>query len=143
MFTGEYRHTVDSKGRISLPAAYRRALPEQIMVCKGFDGTLFVFTPQDYAEWLDSLVPDDDFDPEIKALYRMLTAGAMTVDLDTAGRMSVSPYLREYAGLDKDVVVIGNRKRLEVWDAKRWDDYNASHGTIDELVSKVRSKKSQ
>lgn len=143
MFTGEFRHTVDSKGRLSLPAIHRRALPAQVVICKGFDETLFVFAPEDYDAWLTSLVEYDDLDEDIRAFYRVLTAGAMTVELDSAGRVSVSQFLREYAGLDKDVVVFGNRDRIEIWDAAHWDRYNQSHGSINELVKKVRSKKSE
>lgn len=143
MYTGEFRHTVDSKGRLSLPAIHRRALPPQVVISKGFDDTLFVFSPEDYEAWLTSLVPYDDLDEDIRAFYRWLTAGATTVELDSAGRVSISALLRKHASLDKDVVVLGNRDRIEIWDAERWDEYNSSHGSIDELVEKVRSKKSE
>lgn len=143
MFTGEYRHTVDSKGRVSLPATFRKSLPEHIVVCKGFDESLFVFAPEEYESWLSSLVEYDDLDEDIRAFYRVLTAGAMRVDVDSAGRVGISQYLRDYAHLEKDVVVSGNRSRLEIWDSARWDAYTARYGAIDDLVKKVRPKKAE
>ena len=140
-FSGENTHVLDSKGRISLPAVHRRALPEQVIISKGFDKTLYLFAPEEREAWLSSLIEYDELDPEIRDFYRRLNAGAATVEVDAAGRVNIPANLREYAGLGKEVVILGNQTRLEFWDAARWNEYN--NEDIDDLALSVRAKKSE
>lgn len=123
MFLGEYRHTLDAKGRVSLPRKFRSETGDRVVVSKGLDGCLFVSTEDGYAELLASVMASGTFDRNGRKVRRHFTGGANPVDIDAAGRVGLTPALREWAGLKKDVVVIGAGDRIEIWDAVAWDAY--------------------
>ena len=126
MFLGEYQHTLDAKGRLSLPAKFRGDVPGgRLVVSKGLEGCLYVTPADDYAETTRRVLESNDFDPEARRLRRFFLSGASEVELDSAGRVALSAPLREYAGLEKDVTVIGAGKRIELWDTATWGTYNA------------------
>ncbi len=120
MFMGEYNHTVDTKGRLIIPAKLREGLGEEFVVTKGLDGCLFAF-PMD--EWRI-------FEEKLKALpitregarkfTRFFIAGAASCELDKQGRILLPASLREFAGIEKDVVLAGVLGRVEIWDRERW-----------------------
>ena len=124
MFLGEHQHTLDAKGRLSLPAKFRAEMTGRLVVSKGNEGCLYVHSVDDYAEFMSRMTDRGDFDPKLRQARRFFASGATESELDSAGRVSVSPNLREYAGLDRDVAVIGNGDRIELWDAKKWAAYN-------------------
>lgn len=124
MFLGEYQHTLDAKGRVSLPARFRAELPGSVTVAKGLDNCLYVFTPADYERFMTDLMAKSEFNPKVRSVRRFFASGATEIDLDSAGRISLSPNLREWAGLTKDVVVIGSTDKIELWDSARWTAYN-------------------
>lgn len=132
MFLGDYQHTLDAKGRVSLPAKFRQAMAGRLVViAKGFEDCLYVYPADEYAKFVDRLLARDDFDPRFRQVRRFFTAGAVETELDGAGRITVPPHLREYAGLSKDVSVTGNGNRIEIWDAATWSGY--SHETADQV----------
>ncbi len=135
MFLGEYQHTLDAKGRVSLPARFRNQLGGTVTVAKGFEGSLYVFQPQDYERFMNDLLAKSDFNPKVREVRRFFASGAIEVQLDSAGRVPLSPLLREYASLSKDVVVIGNGDRIELWDAKRWAEYNGATAQNVEMLA--------
>ncbi|MDZ4169099.1 MAG: division/cell wall cluster transcriptional repressor MraZ [Coriobacteriia bacterium] len=124
MFFGEYQHTLDAKGRVSLPARFRNQLGGAVTVAKGLDHALYVFLPEDYEQFMGDLLAKSDFNPKVREVRRFFASGALEIQLDSAGRVSLSQQLREWASLDKDVVVIGSGDRIELWDSARWDEYN-------------------
>ncbi|KAF0209185.1 MAG: division/cell wall cluster transcriptional repressor MraZ [Actinomycetota bacterium] len=136
MFLGEHQHTLDAKGRLSLPAKFRAEMTGRLIVSKGLEGCLYVHSSEDYAGFLGRLTDTGDFDPKLRQARRFFSSGATESELDTAGRISVSLNLREYAGLDKDVAVIGNGDRIEVWDAQKWAAYNGE--TTDRIEDVTR-----
>jgi len=117
---GEYSHSLDVKGRVNFPAKLREGLGNRFILTKGLDGCLFVYSEQ---EWL---VLEDKIRtlPMSKArnLQRFLFAGAVDVEPDKQGRVLIPANLREYAGLDKDVMIIGASVRAEIWDKQRWEE---------------------
>lgn len=139
MFLGEYQHTLDAKGRVSLPAKFRMQLGDQkIVVAKGVDNELWVYTLEQYQEFIQELSQRADFDGTLRKVRRFFTAGAMETSLDSAGRISLPAQWREWAGLTKDVAVIGNDKRIELWDAERWSAYNSDAGdAIEDLTQEL------
>ena len=138
MFLGEYQHTLDAKGRVSLPAKFRAAMTGKFVVAKGFDKCLAVYSLEEWDKFVGVLMARPDFDAEVRELRRKLTSGAAEVELDSAGRVSLSPQLREYAGLKKDVAVTGNGNRIEIWDAERWNTLmGGDGGSIEDLASKL------
>ncbi len=124
MFLGEYQHTLDAKGRVSLPARFRNQLSGTVTVAKGLDHSLYVFAPEDYEGFMTDLIAKSDFNPKVREVRRFFASGAVEVDLDSAGRVSLTPNLRAWAKLEKDVVVIGSGDRIEMWDAANWAAYN-------------------
>jgi MraZ protein len=138
MFLGEYQHTLDAKGRVSLPAKFRAEMTGSLVVSKGLDGCLYVHSADEHRRFEESLISASDFDSRMRRLRRFFVAGADTVELDSAGRISLSPVLREYAGLKKDVAVTGNGNRIEIWDAEAWATYNGeAEGSIEDLAEEL------
>lgn len=138
MFLGEYQHTLDAKGRLSLPAKFRAQMAGSYVVAKGLEGCLYVYSPEDYANFLAQLTERGDFDKKFRQVRRFFTAGAKEDELDSAGRLSIPATLREYASLDREVTVIGNGDRMEIWDAVAWSAYNGeTEDRIEEVTSEL------
>jgi MraZ protein len=138
MFLGDYQHTLDAKGRVSLPAKFRAELTGSLVVSKGLDDCLYVYSAEEYQRFVKTLTEGNDFDPRTRRLRRFFVAGAQDVELDSAGRISLSPVLREYAGLKKEIAVTGNGTRIEIWDAEAWATYNGEgEGSIEDLAEEL------
>ena len=123
MLVGEFQHNIDTKGRMIMPAKFREALGENFVVTKGLDGCLWIFSDtewQKYDEKLSEMPLSKG-----REIQRFFYGGMMPqCDVDKQGRILISAGLREYAALEKDVVVVGLKKRLEIWDKARWDKRN-------------------
>ncbi|HET6498546.1 MAG TPA: division/cell wall cluster transcriptional repressor MraZ [Coriobacteriia bacterium] len=139
MFLGDYQHTLDAKGRVSLPAKFRTQLTGRIVVAKGLDACLYVYPADEYNAFVRELAARQDFDPRMRKVRRFFTAGAVETEFDSAGRVVLSPKLREYAGLSKDVAVTGNGNRIEIWDADTWAAYQAGGdaSTVEDLAREL------
>ena len=123
MFLGEYTHTLDSKGRVTLPAKFRETLAQGVVVTRGLDKCLFVFTYDDWKVFTEILSEKLPFTQKsARDFSRFFFSGAVDIIPDRQGRVLIPPFLREYAGLDSDVVIIGANSRLELWDPSRWRD---------------------
>lgn len=122
---GEYNHTIDTKGRMILPAKFRELLGQVFIATKGLENCLFVYTLSEWAILEEKLRQLPLSKPEARAFVRFFFAGAVEVECDKQGRILLPANLREYAKLDKNVVVIGVSSRVEIWDKDCWDEYNA------------------
>ncbi len=122
MLMGEFQHNMDAKGRVTIPARFREDLGEKFYVTKGLDDCLFVLSSQQWERLLEKMASL----PLAKArnLQRFFFSGASEAEPDKQGRILIPPQLREYAGLTKDVTVIGAAARAEIWDTERWRQYN-------------------
>lgn len=138
MFTGEYQHTIDDKGRLIMPAKFRDILGDACMITKGLDGCLFVY-PQ--AEWsvLEAKLKNLPFtNKDARAFARFFFSGACECELDRQGRILVSSNLRDYAGLNKDVNIIGVGTRIEIWSRGTWEGYSKdTEQDYEELAEKM------
>ena len=130
---GQYRYKVDAKGRLSLPAQFRKSLPEgteMAVVSDLKNGKLMVYTRDTFKAWKEALFEKrGGFNPNDRthvALATALNASTMPGAVDGAGRISLSKDQRESIGIDKDVTVIGNTDHFEVWDTQRWEDFQSS-----------------
>jgi MraZ protein len=133
MFLGEFEHTVDGKGRLTLPAKFRQVLALGVVITRGLDGCLFIF-PLNYFETLaDRAGRIPLTHAEGRDFMRMLFSSASDLDLDKQGRILLPQSLREFAGLKNDVVVVGVNTRIEVWDTQVWQQRRDQfeHGTLD------------
>ncbi|MRS12515.1 MAG: transcriptional regulator MraZ [Actinobacteria bacterium] len=138
MFLGEYQHTLDAKGRLSLPAKFRNQMSGSFVVAKGLEGSLYVSSAEAYEGFLSQLTGRNDFDEKHRQVRRFFTAGAHEGELDSAGRVTIPASLREYAKLERDVTVIGNGDRIEIWDSAAWAVYNGeTEGRIEEVTSEL------
>lgn len=138
MFLGEHQHTLDAKGRVSLPAKFRLQMTGTVVVAKGLDKNLYVYEADEYQKLVESLTARPDFNAQVRKLRSFFTGGADETDLDSAGRVKIAAHLREFAGLDKDVVVVGNGNRIDIWDAARWRAYNTEAAdSIDDIAQEL------
>ncbi len=125
---GEFRHKLDAKGRLSIPSDFRKVLSMNLKITLSPNGEcLYVFEPEGFSAWVASLFSrDGGFQSSNSKHVRMrkvLNSRAKSVELDNAGRIGVSAELRAAAGLEKDLVLVGDCDHFEIWDAKRWDDF--------------------
>ncbi len=134
MFMSEYNHTVDAKGRLIIPSKFREALGEEFVVSKGMDGCLFVYANDDWNAFEQKLTSLPLINKEARQFARFFLAGAATVELDKQGRILLPAALREFAGLDKDVVLVGVGSRIEIWSKEKWEDMNAD-ADMDDIAS--------
>ena len=121
MLLGSYDHTIDDKNRLTLPAKYREAFKDGVVVTRGLDGCLYAYRRPDWDRLVESrLAPLDPLSPETRRLQRFFYAGASESELDKQGRMMIPAQLIEHAKLGKEVVVAGVNDRLEIWDRGAW-----------------------
>lgn len=125
MFIGEYHHTLDEKGRLAVPVKFRADLAAGAVVTRGLDRSLFLYPKTAWETLASKLASLPIGQADTRAFARLMLAGAMDVDLDTSGRVTIPAVLRIYAGLSKDAVVTGLYDRIEIWDGKAWADYAA------------------
>lgn len=123
MFIGEFHHTLDEKGRLAVPIKFRNDLVQGAVVTRGLDRSLFVYPKAAWEKLAAKLAALPLGQADTRAFARLMLAGAMEVEIDKSGRVTVPEYLRHYAGLTKDVVVTGLFDRLEVWDETAWKEY--------------------
>lgn len=123
MFLGEYSHSIDDKGRLAVPAKFRSALNKGAVVTRGLDGALVVYTQTEWKTLAEKLASLPISQQNSRAFARLMLAGAMDVKLDKNGRLTIPEYLRNYAGIKKNVIVAGLFNRLELWDEKAWNTY--------------------
>lgn len=124
MFIGEYYHSLDEKGRVNFPAKLREELGEQFVITKGLDGCLSVYSMEKW-EHISEIVSGL---PQAKArdLKRFMFSAATIVNPDKQGRVLVSPTLRAFAKINKDMAVIGASDHVEIWDRDTWEERNAA-----------------
>jgi len=129
LFTGTYNHGIDEKGRIIVPAKLRAAVQEErdgsgFWMSRGLDGCISMYTPRGW-EQLRQRVPGTEFSGKRRNFERMLYAGAQYGMCDRQGRIIIPELLKEAAGIQKDVVIVGVGERIEIWGKERWDDLSA------------------
>lgn len=123
MFLGEFQHTLDDKGRLTIPARFRDGLGERFIVTRGLDNCLFAYPASEWQVLESRLKTLPLTKADARAFVRFLFSGAAECELDRQGRVMLPPTLREHARLDKDVVVIGVSNRVEIWSKDRWEGY--------------------
>jgi MraZ protein len=123
MFIGEYRHTLDSKNRISLPAKFRKELGKSVVVTRGLDKCLFVYPKKAWEHEAARIAQFSSGSAAGRGLSRLMLAGASEADVDGAGRILVPDYLKLFAQLESKAVVAGVSDRVEIWDERAWEIY--------------------
>ena len=136
MLIGEYEHSLDAKGRLIMPVKFRGNLGEKFIITKGLDGCLFAFSSEEWTKFEEKLSTLPISNKDARAFSRFFFAGAMDCEIDKQGRFLISGNLREFAGLTKDVVIVGMNSRIEIWSKEKWEkcDENIS---ADEIAEKM------
>lgn len=134
MFMGEYNHTVDAKGRLIIPAKFREALGEEFVVTKGLDGCLFVYSQDEWKNIEETFRNTPLTTKDARKFSRFFFAGAASCELDKQGRILIPANLREFAGLEKDVVLAGVFNKIEIWSKERWMDEGCDDVDMDEVA---------
>lgn len=119
---GEYNHTIDTKGRLIIPSKFREALGDEFVVTKGLDGCLFVYDNQEWSAFEEKLKALPLMNKESRKFVRFFLAGAANVEVDKQGRILLQSVLREFAKLDKEVVLVGVANRIEIWSREKWEE---------------------
>jgi len=124
MFMGQFQHSLDTKGRLIIPAKFRDILDLSFVLTKGLDKCLFVY-PKDEWSLLEQKLKALPFtQKDARAFIRFFFAGAVETEIDKQGRILIPPHLREHAHIDRDVVIIGVSNRAEIWSRELWDKYS-------------------
>ena len=134
MFTGEYRHTVDDKGRIAVPAKFRVQLGAGAVVSRWLDACLAIHTEQGWEALAAKVAALPITDQSARRFQRLIFAGAAEVELDRQGRILVPAYLREHIDLHNEAVVVGSRDHAEIWVPTTWATYAQGLEDTDELA---------
>jgi MraZ protein len=123
MFSGTYQNSIDSKGRVIVPAKFRDELGSGFVVTKGLDHCLFIFPASEWLIFRDKLKNVPLTSKEGRAFTRYFFSSAVERDMDNQGRFNIPPMLRDHAKIEKDLVTIGVDSRIEIWSKAEWDAY--------------------
>lgn len=141
MFRGRYEHTIDQKGRLSIPSRFREILIanyDERLILTNFDNCLWAYPVKEWSEVEKKVAGLPQFRPEVKALQRFFISAACESPLDSNGRIVVPPTLKRYAGLSRDVVLVGMTHRIEIWSSERWKQiFDQAEGDMNSMAEKL------
>ncbi|MCM3713094.1 division/cell wall cluster transcriptional repressor MraZ [Alkalihalobacillus oceani] len=138
MFMGEYRHNVDEKGRMIIPAKFRDGLGSSFVMTRGLDRCLFVYPSEEWRKLENQLKELPFTKKDARAFTRFFFSGAAECELDKQGRVNIASPLREFAQLEKECVIIGVSNRVEVWSKENWETYFAeSEDSFSEIAENI------
>lgn len=123
MFRGRFEHSLDGKGRVSIPSRFREVLAanyDERLIVTNFDGCLWAYPVSEWQRIEEKVAALPQFKPEVKALQRVFISAAAECAIDKNGRILIPPTLRDYAGITRDLVFVGMTKRIEIWAKGRW-----------------------
>lgn len=135
MLLGEYNHNLDQKGRVSVPAKFRDDLGSTFIVTKGLDNCLFAYSKEEWEKFETKLKSLPLTNANARNFIRFFFAGATECEVDKQGRINIPQTLREYAGLSKELYIIGVATRVEIWDKEKWEKYtNEENMDVNEIA---------
>lgn len=138
MLLGEYEHSIDTKGRMAMPAKLREGLGAKFIITKGLDGCLFVYSMDEWRRVEQKLASLPMSRKTARDFTRFLFGGACEAECDKQGRVLLPANLRRYAALERDAVIVGVGSRAEIWDAAKWQQYNEeSAEDVNELAEQL------
>lgn len=142
MFYGEYEHTIDRKGRLVLPAKFRDVCKEygieKFFITRGLDKCIFMFSDEEWRAQEQKFKSMPFTKQETRSFNRMFFSGAIDVLPDKQGRFIIPQYLKDYAGIKRDSIIIGIANRIEIWNTKTWRDYYSnSHDSFEQVAENI------
>jgi len=135
MFLGEYQHSLDSKGRIIVPSRFREELGAKFIATKGLDNCLFLYPMEEWKIIEEKLTALPFTRADVRSFARFFFSGASELEIDKQGRILLPANLREYAGIEKDLIVIGVGARVEIWASHSWAQYNQTAANAYEEIA--------
>lgn len=123
MLIGEFTHTLDDKKRVSLPSKFRKEIGKKVIITRGLDHCLFVYSRAEWKKFSDKLGELSMGQADTRAFNRFLLGGAIEIDVDASGRIRIPDFLKDFAGLDQKVILAGLHNRIEVWNEEAWNTY--------------------
>ena len=123
MFIGEYNHSLDEKGRVAVPSKFRSSFKKGAVVTRGIDNCLFLYPKETWEKLAAKFSALPISQSKARAFARLMLAGAMDVNFDSQGRISLPDYLRKYSNIKKKAIIAGLYDRLEIWDEAAWEKY--------------------
>jgi MraZ protein len=143
MLLGEYEHTIDEKNRLTLPAKFRQPFDEGLVLTRGIERCLSAYPRGNWSETVESRLEKlDQLSREGRLMQRYFYSGASEAELDRQGRVMVPAPLSEYAGLGKEVVVVGIRDHLEIWDRAAWRAHlDEIEGSAEDVAERLATKR--
>jgi len=140
MLIGEYKHTLDTKRRLSLPSKWRDELGKKLVITRGLDNCLFVYTLKEWEKITEKVGQLPLGQADTRSFNRFFLSGAVEAEVDSVGRILVPDFLKDFATLDTKVVLAGIHDRVEIWDENRWETYKKSiEAQADALAEKLGS----
>lgn len=140
MLLGEYRHSIDEKGRLIIPAKLRDELGDSFVICNGLEGCLFVYSQEEWNKFVAELESLPRMNKDARRFKRYFFGSASEGTFDKQGRVLIPPALRQAAELEKDVVLVGVQDRVEIWNRDLWDDSkDISEEDLDAIAERMES----
>ena len=138
MLIGEYEHSLDAKGRLIMPAKIREDIGEKFIITKGLDGCLFGFSQTEWTNFEEKLKTLPLTNKNARDFVRFFLSGAIECEIDKQGRFLIAGNLREYAQMEKEVVIIGVGTGIEIWNKEKWKEYNSEENiSADEIAENM------
>lgn len=142
MFYGEYSHSIDRKGRLILPAKFRETAKthfiEKFFVTRGLDSCLFMFSEEEWKAQENKFKAVSFTKQQSRTFNRLYFSGAVEVDFDSQGRLLLPQYLKDFAQIKKDVIIVGVSSRIEIWAKDKWEEfYGNSRQSFEEIAEKL------
>jgi len=138
MFIGEYLHSIDLKKRMAVPSKFRADLKNKVVVTRGLDKCLFIYPMKVWEDLAGKLGTLPVGESATRSFIRLMLSGAVDVEVDKQGRILIPDFLKDYAGLNRNVIVAGIYNRLEIWDEKRWKEYKKkAERNTDEIAEQL------
>ncbi len=123
MFLGEYKHIIDEKGRVFIPTKFHPQLKNGAVLTRGLDNCLFLFPIKNWEVLAAKIKSLPLTQSNSRAFSRLMLAGALEVKLDNQGRVLITDFLKKYANIEKNIVIVGMYDRLEIWEESAWETY--------------------
>lgn len=145
MFYGEYEHSIDKKGRVIIPSKFRESLKEydieKLYITRGLDKCLFIFTESEWKTQESKFRSMPFTKSESRKFNRLYFSGASQMEFDRQGRILIPKYLKEFAGIKRDIMVIGVSNRIEIWSKESWQEYyNGSKESFEDIAEKLMTQ---
>ena len=138
MLIGEYEHSLDAKGRLIMPAKLRSDIGDRFIITKGLDGCLFGFSQSEWTNFEEKLKTLPLTNKNARDFVRFFLSGATECEIDKQGRFLIANNLREYANMEKEVIIIGVGTRIEIWNREKWNKYNSDENiSADEIAENM------